>query len=57
MTNTDTPAPNRVASSPPRRSPGIRRLRRTIALALVRGAAHATGASLVGLLFWWITHR
>ena len=24
---------------------------------LVRGATHATGAGLVGLLFWWITHR
>lgn len=54
MTNTDTPAPNRVTSSSPRRSAGIRR---TIALALIRGAAHATGTGLVGLLFWWITHR
>ncbi|MEV5554718.1 hypothetical protein AB0L44_13765 [Nonomuraea wenchangensis] len=57
MTNTDTPVPSRVTSSPPRRSAGIRRLRCTVALALVRGAAHATGAGLVGLLFWWITHR
>jgi hypothetical protein len=54
MTTTHTPAPSRVTSPPPRRAAGIRR---TIALAFVRGAAHATGTGLVGLLFWWITHR
>ncbi|MFG1710717.1 hypothetical protein ACFLIM_46900 [Nonomuraea sp. M3C6] len=39
------------------RSVGIHYPRRTITIALARGAAHATGAGLVGLLFWWITHR
>ncbi|GAA0991355.1 hypothetical protein GCM10009555_078500 [Acrocarpospora macrocephala] len=57
MTKTDTPAPPKAVSSPRRRSPGLRRLRRTIGIAFACGAAHATGTGLIGLLFWWITHR
>ncbi|MFF4198300.1 hypothetical protein [Nonomuraea sp. NPDC001831] len=57
MTNTDTPAPDGDPCSPRRRSASVRRLRRTLVIALAQGAAKATGAGLVGLLFWWITHR
>ncbi|WP_327582288.1 hypothetical protein OHA25_41035 [Nonomuraea sp. NBC_00507] len=57
MTNTNTPAPHSVPPSPGRRLAGVCRFRRTIGIAFARGAAHATGAGLVGLLFWWITHR
>ena len=34
-----------------------RRLRNTILFAVVRGAATAAGSGLVGLAFWWISHR
>jgi len=33
------------------------RLRNAILFAAVRGAAAAAGSGLVGLIFWWITHR
>jgi plastocyanin domain-containing protein len=49
MTHLTTPAP--------RHSTNTRRLRRTIGYALVRGAAQATGTGLIGLLFWWLTHK
>ncbi|MER6581699.1 hypothetical protein [Nonomuraea sp. NPDC001023] len=51
---TDNRAPRRAPSASRRRSA---RLRRTLAVALARGAAEAAGGGLVGLLFWWITHR
>ncbi|WP_327588246.1 hypothetical protein OHA25_15415 [Nonomuraea sp. NBC_00507] len=57
MTHTNTPAPYRIPPSPRRRSASVRRFRRTIGIAFARGAAHATGTGLIGLLFWWITHR
>jgi len=53
MANTEHPAPQRPA---PRRLI-TRRFRRTIGYALARGAAHATGAGLVGLVFWWLTNH
>ncbi|MCK2218703.1 hypothetical protein MF672_033640 [Actinomadura sp. ATCC 31491] len=57
MTNTDTPARAGTASAPQRRSAARRRLRRAIGTAFARGAAHAAGTGVVGLLFWWFTHR
>jgi hypothetical protein len=50
MTHTSVPTPRR-------RSSITRQLRRTIGFALARGAAQATGTGLIGLLFWWITHK
>ena len=35
----------------------IRRLRNAVIFAAARGAATAAGSGLVGLAFWWITHR
>jgi hypothetical protein len=34
-----------------------RRLRNAVIFAAARGAATAVGSGLVGLAFWWITHR
>ena len=34
-----------------------RRLRRAIIFAAARGAAAAAGSGLIGLAFWWLTHR
>jgi hypothetical protein len=48
MTHTSTPTPRHRTTH---------RLRRTVSFALVRGAAQATGTGLIGLLFWWITHK
>ncbi|MQY07233.1 hypothetical protein [Actinomadura macrotermitis] len=56
MTHTNTPKLRPTTPTTKRRST-TRRLRRTIGFALARGAAHATGTGLIGLLFWWITHR
>ncbi|MFC7267230.1 hypothetical protein [Streptomyces lutosisoli] len=49
MTPTSAPTPGHRSFT--------RRLRRTVGFALARGAAQATGTGLVGLLFWWITHK
>jgi len=35
----------------------INRLLWTALLALTRGAATSLGASLIGLITWWITHH
>lgn len=48
---TDRPQQNR-----PMRSWNTRRRHALLSSAL-RGAAYATGAGIVGLVFWWIQHR
>ena len=54
----DIPArPRPKEGLPVKGSRTTRRLRNAVIFAAARGAATAAGSGLVGLAFWWITHR